>query len=96
MYLFLSKVKNVNFKWLSRLCCQTIQGQVKPICMPSISLGNLYCMQMNFYVQVIIHLNEICGSYAMKLQTQEIRAAQMLLAAFLTHSLSCCFILMKN
>lgn len=53
------------------------KAQVKPIRVPSISLGKLYCMQMNLDVQVIIHLNEICGSYAMKLQTQEIRAAQM-------------------
>lgn len=49
------------------------KAQVKPICVLSVSLGNLYCMQMNFDVQVVIHLHEICGSYAMKLQTQEIR-----------------------
>ena len=44
MYLFQSKVKNVKFKWLSRLCCQTIQGQVKPCSANHQKLDEISCV----------------------------------------------------
>lgn len=62
----LKQSEECKFKWLSRSAVRLSKAQVKPICVLSVSLGNLYCMQMNFDVQVVIHLHEICGSYAMK------------------------------